>query len=229
MTNRAIENCPPEILEWIAWYPDGLSGDQRGAVEGHAATCSACREEIAVLTGRVEAAVAPADPELLFERVLALVEEDGLEATAGVSAPPAPAAPLAPRTAQRPARRPRALRSLGGARLAAGVALLVVGAGLGGWLGREWVAQRAIYAPASAETPLASEGSLALDVVFRSDATAERIQTALRGLGAEVVAGPSPLGRYRVELPPGADASAAAALLRAEGTGVASFAEPLRP
>jgi hypothetical protein len=116
-----------------------------------------------------------------------------------------------------------------GSQLAAGAALALLAGGLGGWLGREWLGEQApVYALASEQT-LAAEGAVALDVVFRSDASAERIQTALRGLGAELVAGPSPLGRYRVELPPGADASAAAALLRAEGTGVASFAEPLRP
>jgi len=228
MTYRASDSCPAEILEWIAWYPDGgLSDDQRGAVEGHAAGCAACREEIAVLAGRAEAPVAPADPERLFARVLALVEADGLESPPSAKAPLLPASPSAPRLPA-PARRQRAVWASGGARLAAGVALAVLAGGLGGWLGRDWLRPEPVYALAG-ETTLAAEGALALDVVFRSDASAERIQTALRGLGAELVAGPSPLGRYRVELPPGADASAAAALLRAEGTGVASFAEPLRP
>jgi hypothetical protein len=228
MTNRAPDPCPAEILEWIAWYPDGgLSDAQRGAVEGHAAVCAACREEIAVLAGRAEAAVAPADPEQLFARVLALVEADGIESSPLASAAPlVPSAPAPRREA--PARRRRSLWASGGAQLAAGVTLAVLAGGLGGWLGREWLRSEPVYEVAG-ETTLASAGAVALDVVFRSDATAERIQTALRGLGAEVVAGPSSLGRYRVELPPGADASAAAALLRAEGTGVASFAEPLRP
>lgn len=227
MTQRASDTCPAEILEWIAWYPDGpLTDTQRGAVESHAAVCAACREEIAVLAGRAEAPVSPADPEQLFARVLALVEADGIESSP-LAAPEAalPAAP-APRLAT-PARRRRSVWS-GGFRVAAGVTLAVLAGGLGGWLGREWLRAEPVYALAG-ETMLAAEGAVALDVVFRSDATAERIQTALRGLGAELVAGPSPLGRYRVELPPGADASAAAALLRAEGTGVASFAEPLRP
>jgi len=67
-----------------------------------------------------------------------------------------------------------------------------------------------------------------LEVVLRSDATASQLQTALRAIDAELVAGPTALGRYRVRLPAGADASAAATALRAPETGVASFAEPLR-
>lgn len=239
MTHRATDLCPSEILEWIAWYPDGgLSDGQRGAVEAHAAVCAACRDELSVLAGRAEAPVAPADPERLFARVLALVEADGLAAPAGAVLLPTPArAGAAPAAAARtfPPRRPRqpwdtGAWSSGVTRLAATMALLFLVGGLGGWLGRDWMSPKGgpVYVPASA-TPVATGEGLALDVVFRSDATAERIQTALRGLGAELVAGPSPLGRYRVALPPGADASAVAAVLRAEGTGVASFAEPLRP
>jgi hypothetical protein len=78
-------------------------------------------------------------------------------------------------------------------------------------------------------TPLVGNGGVQLDVVFRSDVGIERINTDLRALGAVVVGGPSQAGRYRVTLPEGSDASAAAAMLRAEGRGVASFAEPLRP
>jgi anti-sigma factor RsiW len=238
MTHRATDLCPSEILEWIAWYPDGgLSDRQRGAVEAHAAVCAACRYELAVLAGHAEAPVAPADPERLFARVLALVEADGLAAPAGAGLLAAPAravaAPAAARTLPpRRARQPWSVGAWSGGmtRVAATMALLFLVGGLGGWLGRDWVGPKGgpVYVPASA-TPVAAGEGLALDVVFRSDATAERIQTALRGLGAELVAGPSPLGRYRVALPLGADASAAAALLRAEGTGVASFAEPLRP
>lgn len=229
MTHRATDLCPHEILEWIAWYPDGgLSDAQRGAVEAHAALCVACRDEIAVLTGRTEAPVAPPDPERLFARVLALVEADGLAAPAGaelLGAPERGAAAPTRRVPARPSR--RATGTAHGVRLAASLALVLLLGGLGGWLGRSWVDARPVYVPASA--PAAASEKVLLDVVFRDDASAERIQTALRGLGAEVVAGPSPLGRYRIALAPGTDASAAAAGLRAEGTGVASFAEPLRP
>jgi hypothetical protein len=66
-----------------------------------------------------------------------------------------------------------------------------------------------------------------LDVVLRGDASARQLSEALQGIDGEIVAGPSELGRYQVQLPAGADASAAAAALSAEGTGVASFAVPL--
>jgi hypothetical protein len=229
MTQRANDLCPHEILEWIAWYPDGgLSDAQRGAVEAHAAVCSACRDEIAVLAGRAEAPVAPPDPERLFARVLSLVEADGLAAPAGAELLAAPERGVAVRGQRAPARASGRAAVAGGARLAASLALVLLTGALGGWLvGRGRVDALPVYVPASAP-PAASERVL-LDVVFRGDASAERIQTALRGLGAEVVGGPSPLGRYRIALAPGTDASAAAAGLRAEGTGVASFAEPLRP
>ncbi|MEB2346009.1 MAG: hypothetical protein OZ948_14870 [Deltaproteobacteria bacterium] len=228
MTDRSPDTCPAEILEWIAWYPEALGDAQRGAVEAHAAVCAACREEIAVLAGRAEASVTPADPEQLFARVLALVEADGIE-SAPLAASRAPLSVHAPAPRlEAPVRRRRSVWMRSGVQIAASVGLAVLAGGLGGWVGRDWLGGEPVYTVAG-ETPLAAEGAVALDVVFRSDATAERIQTSLRGLGAELVSGPSPLGRYQVELPPGADASAAAALLRAEGTGVASFAEPLRP
>lgn len=236
MTNQATNRCPVAILEWIAWYPDGgLSESQRGAVEAHAATCSTCRDEIAMLAGHGEAPAAPADPERLFARVLALVEADGLagSASTGLLAAPertrAEPAALAPRRPA-PARPRRSAWTVGSVRLAAGVVLVLLTGALGGWLGRDLLglADGPLYVPASLAPADAGDG-VSLEVVFRSDATAERIDTTLRGLGAEVVAGPSPLGRYRVALPATADARAAAALLRAEGTGVASFAEPLRP
>lgn len=229
MTNLASDTCPAEILGWIAWYPEALDDAQRGAVEAHASVCAACREELAVLAGRAEASVAPADPEQLFARVLALVEADGIgSAPTAAFRAPLPMRPATPPRLAAPARRRRSVLMRRGVRLAAGVILAVLAGGLGGWLGRDRLESEPVYTVAG-ETPLAAHGAAGLDVVFRSDATAERIQTTLRGLGAELVAGPSPLGRYRVELPSDADASAAAALLRAEGTGVASFAEPLRP
>ena len=64
-----------------------------------------------------------------------------------------------------------------------------------------------------------------LEVIFEPQATAERINDALRSIGARIIEGPTRLGVYRVELQPGADASAAARMLKANGEGVASLAE----
>ena len=240
MTSQAGSSCPPEILEWIAWYPDGgLTDRQRGAVEGHAATCAACRDELAVLAGRAEAPVAPADPERLFAKVLARVEADELSGGSAARAllfgeeeemVPAAGAPGVPGVRAPAPRRARAWSGRG-LPLAAGLALAVLAGGVGGWLGGAWLHDEPVYRVASepergAAAPAAD--AVALDVVFRSDATAEQIQVALRGLGAQLTAGPTPLGRYRVELPPGADADAAAESLRATENGVASFAEPVR-
>jgi hypothetical protein len=230
VTTHPTGTCPPEILDWIAWYPDGgLSDAERGAVEAHAAACAPCREEIAVLAGRIESPVAPPDPERLFARVLALVESDELRGEPAPVSSPAnrmlpTSLPLRPGRRGDWRQRPAAL--------AAAVALAVLAGGLG-WLASGWwtsgSASAPLYHEASSPNASAPSRSVELDVVFRSDVEMERIQTALRGLGAEVRSGPSQLGRYRVELPPGADAAAAAALLRAEDGGVASFAEPVRP
>jgi hypothetical protein len=64
--------CPTEVLDWIAWYPEGrLPEALRGAIESHAAECAPCRDEIGLLSGGVEdaAPVPVADPERVFERV----------------------------------------------------------------------------------------------------------------------------------------------------------------
>jgi len=86
----------------------------------------------------------------------------------------------------------------------------------------------ATYRTATAPPAAARAAGPELEIVLRSDATASQFNAALRALDAELVAGPTELGRYRVRLPIGADASAAATALRAPETGVASFAEPLR-
>ncbi len=230
-------SCPPRILEWIAWYPGGdLTGAQRGAVEAHAADCASCREELAILTERADANAATVDPDQLFERVLARIE------TSLVTNAPDAAAPAlgvtrdgaGPLLRRAPARRQRSLswprRS---AMVAAGFGLVAL-AGAMGWLGRDWIrpvfdaGAGEIYRTASEATPTAGAG-VALDVVFRSETSAEQIHTVLRGLGATVAKGPTDLGRYRLVLPPETDARAAAALLRAEGTGIASYAEPVQP
>jgi len=237
MNHHAERTCPERILDWIAWYPDqGLSEAQRGAVEAHAAVCEACRREIEVMTGRSEPPDSSHDPERLFARVLARIESESLSAETPGEARAAEAPSLAVRRA--PSLRGRGLSRLsGGSRRlpagsvwAAGIALALLFAGLG-WIARTLQVAGAAPLYHTASEPAVSTPSQGseLDVVFRSDAGAERINLELRGLGARIVAGPSQLGRYRIELPQGADAEAAARLLRSEGTGVASFAEPVVP
>lgn len=92
--------------------------------------------------------------------------------------------------------------------------------------------QLASVAPASqAET----SGPM-IDVVFSDTASAREIWSTLRGLGVEIVAGPTNLGVYRLRLLPAAtedraataaDAAAIAARLVAPDSPLAIFAEPV--
>ena len=221
-------SCPPEILEWLPWYvDDGLAESQRGAVEAHAAQCEACRAEIAMLSGAMPEHEAPG-ADAVFADVLARIEASGVVAGHEVAARgprvPAPAHRAPPRTMTRDRRPPL------GRIAAAASALLVVAAA--GWLAHDFarpdrgsVYRTATDAGAGTGAATGSE----LDVVFLPDVSIDRINTDLRAIGAVVVAGPSEAGRYRVRLPAGATPAAAAAMLRAEGSGVATFAEPVRP
>ena len=214
MTLTHETGCPEDVLAAIAWYPDGLDAERRGAVEAHAADCSVCREEISFLRGESPPQAPLAESERVYARVLERI--DAYESRAhGVE--------------RRAPRALRATRSVPARAAAAVVAAAGVGA-LAMWLGSRALSQEPVYHTAGAAVEVASaQPGLALDVVFRPDATAERIQSALRAIGGEVVSGPTQLGVYHVRLSPSADASAAAQVLRGEGRGVASFAEPAPP
>jgi anti-sigma factor RsiW len=234
MNEHTKPSCPAQILEWIAWYPDGgLSDAQRAAVEVHAAGCAACREELAILAERAETATAPEDPELLFERVLARVEASGVEAVRNVLPSGSSRAGADP-TRRAPASRRRTHAGRRRAAIVAAGFVLVALAGALGWLGRDWTSL-VDHADAeegyrtAAEVEPTTQSGVGLEVVFRDEASAIEINTLLRALGATVTTGPTELGRYRLLLPPGSDARAAAALLRADEAGVASYAEPVRP
>ena len=69
---HAERACPAEVLDWIAWYPEGdLPEGVRGAVASHAAECSECRQEIAALEGDAVAdPEALPDADVLFARVM---------------------------------------------------------------------------------------------------------------------------------------------------------------
>ncbi|HBZ72497.1 MAG TPA: hypothetical protein DEP35_23275 [Deltaproteobacteria bacterium] len=219
--------CPPDILELIPFYPDeGLSDAERGAVEAHAALCAECRRELRGAFGEID--LPPDAP--TAERVLAKV----FERIAERSRPeplPRPESHRPPPTLAMPARTraPRRTAAFRPAALAAAAAAVMLGLLLLAPAARRLVAgPSAIYRTAAAPPMAQRPGGPELEVVLRSDAKASQLNQALRALDAELVAGPTELGRYRVRLPSGADASAAAATLRAPETGVASFAEPLR-
>jgi hypothetical protein len=223
-----MQTCPNEILDWLPWYADdALPAAQRGAVEAHAAQCAECRLELAMLAGEVTPAVDAPDPDAAFAKVLARIEaaEVGAETIAiGGSRVPAAAARRAP---PRPSLQPERARRM--PRMAMAAALFAVATA--GWIARDLARHAdAMYQTASGPAAtVAGEAADQLDVVFRANAPIERINANLRALGGVVISGPSQAGRYRIALPAGSDAAAAAELLRTEETGVASFAEIVRP
>jgi hypothetical protein len=222
--------CPPDVLALIPWYPDGtLSVSERGTVEAHAATCTACREEIHALLGGFEAPThidVPPATEIL-SRVLDRIDQSEAAGGAGrglwrrrpgmSSVGPATAARRSSQLGQRMAM----------------AATLVLAAGIGALatlaLPRVF-GQTAVYRAATAsETAAASASGPLLEIIPRDDVSAAQLRAALRKVEGELVGGPEgTLGRYRVRLPAGADAAAAAAILRAEDGGIASYAEALR-
>jgi len=127
---------------------------------------------------------------------------------------------------------------------AAALVLLAVG-GLGGALFEKLWSESATQAAAdSADYQLASmtpapdaqAAGPMIDVVFSDAASAREIWSTLRGLGVEIVAGPTNLGVYRLRLLPAAtedraptpaDAAAIAARLVAADSSLAIFAEPV--
>ena len=219
LENRSREaTCPPEVLALIPWYPDGaLSSAERGAVEAHAATCPACRDEIHALLGELE-------PEQTVEappaaRVLARVLDRIEREEAGRHPRPA-AAPPRPAPAARRAGRGR-LSIAAGLALAAGLgalAALTVPSFLG----------NSTYRTAVSPESLQADGPL-IEMIPREEVSAAELRAALRRIEGEVIAGPLGMhGRYRVRLPAGADPAAAAASLKSEDGGIATYAEALQ-
>jgi anti-sigma factor RsiW len=203
--------CPETILASIPWYPDGLSAEDRGAVEAHAADCRACRDELAFLRGDEEPAIELPDPERFYARVLARIASDTDERAAEWRAATA--------------------RRVGQAARQASVAAGILVAVISGMLttGAIWVVRVAPTYETASVAPVSAEGvGPSVEVVFRRDASADDIRARLRDVGATVISGPTQLGVYRLRLAPGSDVSAAIGRLRQEGRGVATFAEPSR-
>lgn len=219
-------DCPEVVLASIAWYPDALDEERRGLVEAHAASCAACREELAFVQGVVEPQLPLPDADDVYAGVLERIERS--EASSH------PAAQAPGRATPRPRRSGRRVNAARPAALAAGIALALLSGGLGALGALLFVSGSGSDAryETAVETPepvtsIASAGP-ALDVVFRADARSEQVQAALRAIGGQIVAGPTPIGVYRIELPADADRAAAARLLEGEGRGVAAFAQPAR-
>ena len=210
---REESGCPEDVLMAIAWYPDGLDPVQRGIVEAHAADCAACREELAFVRGEGGAQAPREESERVYARVIQRIEAYEAKQRPAATAPARPR-----RAAWGPAQAAAAL-------LVAACVGALVGIGSSRLVAPDDSVYRAAGEMPEVSAAAPAQAPLALDVVFRPDATAERIHAALRAIGGEIVSGPTQLGVYRVRLAPTADASAAAQVLRAEGLGVATFAE----
>jgi hypothetical protein len=209
MTDRTT--CPEAILASIPWYPDGLTSEECGAVEAHAADCRACRAELAFVRGDEEPEIELPDVERVYARVL-----ERIHAHSDDVAVPEPRARIARRVGV-------AARQ---ASLAAGILVAVISGML--TTGAIWVVRVAPTYETAAVSAGPEGAGAALQVVFRQDASASEIRAQLREIGATVVSGPTQFGVYRLRLAPGTDLSAAIDRLRGKGRGVASFAEPSR-
>ena len=202
-------DCPEEVLYWIAWYPDHLTDEQRGAVEAHAAECSDCRQELDMIAGTAPAPAGAPPADATYARVKARISEGK----------PAPAS--APRSLEtRPAWRP--------ASWAAAAALVLVAGSAGLYLGPLLNGGEAVYETASeAQTrPVGAAGPV-LQVVFSPEVSVATLADTLRSVGATIVDGPSPRGMYTLRAAPGADPVVVARVLKQ--TGVAALAEPQAP
>lgn len=245
MTTRdqtPANDCPADVLGWIPWYPDGLEAPERGAVEAHAASCPACRQEIEMLQGGVEHGGAP-EPERIYAQVLARMEatppagesrreEEDARPVATVShLPVRPHSEPAPRQQEEQIRGWRRISRVQSQRGLAVAAGLLMALAMGSWMAAppDTGTDAAVYETASVAAGVA-EGGASLEVVFRESASAAEINRALHALGARITGGPSQLGVYRLELGTDADITAAKKLLTQERDGVASFAgTPLHP
>ena len=180
-----------QVEALLPWFANGTLDEAELAwVETHLAQCEECRaevEECRALAAAVRAteAVAPAPHPTELARLLARIDatEDGgfapwrrlRETLAGT--------PVAVRWA-----------------LAAQLVLLL---GAGALTLREERPAPATFRTL-ADAPAVATAETELRVMFREAATEAEIRALLLPLGAEIVAGPSPLGVYTLSLPAGA-------------------------
>ncbi|HEY8521883.1 MAG TPA: zf-HC2 domain-containing protein [Gammaproteobacteria bacterium] len=187
---RLREPAHEDVIELLPWLVNGtLSDAERERVERHVRSCLPCRA--ARRTEQRLAALVQAQP------TVRLSAERGFEELLAQVEQPAPRRRLgvAPRHA---------------ALLAAGVAAAAVIA----WVGLPDAGDRGEFATL---TTHARADARRLDVIFAPDASEADVRGLLREIGGTIVAGPTELGRYTVQLDGDArDVDAAIARLRAD-------------
>lgn len=223
-TDLSSTNPHQAIEELLPWYANGtLTPAETRMVEQHLEQCSACRLEleqcrtlVAQLHERAEVAWQP--PAGHFDRLLADLDRP---------APPVPA-PASPLLLQRlrawlrvtpsPVRWTLALESLAVAALVLVVALPAPPTEPG-------------YETLSDEETVPVAAEPRLRVVFADSATVGEIQQLLRGIDAQIVAGPTALGVYTLAVSggerPAVARDQAAAALRTHAQ--VRLVEPLEP
>jgi hypothetical protein len=180
-------------FELLPWLVNGtLGGQERDAVEQHTRACIVCRREIREQQSLYAAARArrtvDVSAEAGFDRLNSELDE-------------APAAHVRWQ-----------LRYATAGRFAAAAAAGVAVLALLLWLTPLPRLDRPGY---STLATVPAAGETVLDIVFADETTAAEIQALLDEIGGEIVAGPTPLGRYSVRLtaPAAADGARAGELL----------------
>ncbi|HEX4963585.1 MAG TPA: zf-HC2 domain-containing protein [Thermoanaerobaculia bacterium] len=204
------ERSHQRIWELLPWYANGtLSAEDRKRVEGHAAGCRRCQDEIeacrqmaAAVKGAGDAAPSPHPVQL--QRVLARIDEaeripaggEGSDRAAGFAGPRRlPLRSLISAT-------PRPLRGA----LLAQAAIIVLLVGLVTWGELRSRVSSPSAGPATFQTlsdpaPAAAPGgTVSLRLMFSPRATEKEIRELLLAVHGEITAGPSPFGVYTVEV-----------------------------
>ncbi|HXO19806.1 MAG TPA: zf-HC2 domain-containing protein [Thermoanaerobaculia bacterium] len=191
------ERLHERVSELIPWYVNGtLAAAERERVEEHLAQCAGCRGEAAAARElgrafREEEEFAPSPHPLQLARLLARIDEVERQRSRPLRFLRALKA-RGPRTLLASSSRP--VRRLVAAQAAA--LLLVLGAA--GALGWKILRQ----APPSTFVTLADPAPAAqIHVVFAEEASERQIQALLASVHGQIVAGPSPLGVYTLQVP----------------------------
>jgi hypothetical protein len=212
------------IWELLPWYANGtLAAGEREKVEAHLAVCPRCQEEEEICRRTAAAVksageVAPSPHPVQLQRMLARIEESESEerSRAGGLRLGTPWRALLAAT-------PGPLRIS----LVAQAAVILVLVGL---LARQQLRTQPAAPPAQyvtlSDPAAAPVPALGLRVMFSPQATEREIRGLLQGIRGQIVAGPSPLGVYTVEVPAAGDPlQAILARLRSEPQ--VAFAEPV--
>jgi anti-sigma factor RsiW len=190
MKNQEIRRAPEheEMDLLLPWFVNGtLSAEARRRVAAHLEACARCREEEQLLRA-LEAAVleepSPTPSPALLRDTLAHLPQRAPGWRDRV------AARLAPPELR--TRRIQWAAAVAGAVLV--LQTVVIGGFLGGWL------SPATYEPLSV-SPTAQGSGPRLVVAFQEGVSERTMRETLQMFQATIIAGPSPLGFYTVELP----------------------------